>query len=115
KARFEEIFRRGNADGVRVEAKRIGERPCMGSVDPEAQERLASLCETIVSRRSGVATRRISSSTDCNVPLSLGIPAVCISACDGGGMHTRDEFLVKESLPKGLEIAIETALTLAKE
>ena len=47
-----------------------------------------------------------SGSTDCNVPLSLGIPAICISAYRGGGAHTREEWVYKSSLPEGLEIAI---------
>lgn len=48
-------------------------------------------------------------STDCNIPLSMGIPAVCIGVYEGGGSHTREEWLNKAFLKRGLEIAIRTA------
>lgn len=48
-----------------------------------------------------------SSSTDCNIPQSLGIPAVCCGAYDGQGEHTREEFIKKESLKKGFCIITE--------
>lgn len=114
KASFENIFDGARKRGVDVSVKLIGERPCMGDVDRAEQERLASLCERTVEEVSGIKTRRISSSTDCNIPLSLGVPAVCISACMGGGMHKRSEWLEKSSLPIGLEIAINVAVLLSE-
>ncbi len=53
-----------------------------------------------------------SSSTDCNIPLSLGIPAVCIGAIMGGGMHTREEWVDKTAMLPGLEIIIKVAKKL---
>jgi len=53
-----------------------------------------------------------SSSTDCNIPLSLGIPALCIGVHNSGGAHTREEWLDKESLISGLEVAIRITLSL---
>jgi di/tripeptidase len=50
-----------------------------------------------------------SSSTDCNIPLSLGIPSICVGVYDGGGQHTREEWVRKQSLIPGLEIAIRMA------
>ena len=48
------------------------------------------------------------------VPLSLGVAALCIGVCNYKGMHTREEWLDKASLIPGFEIAIRTALELAK-
>ena len=51
-----------------------------------------------------------SSSTDCNIPMSLGIPAITIGVYMGGGAHTREEWIRKDSLPAGLENGILTVL-----
>ena len=45
-------------------------------------------------------------STDCNIPLSLGIPAVCVGTYRGTGAHTREESVEKDSLKTGLRIAL---------
>jgi di/tripeptidase len=50
-----------------------------------------------------------SASTDCNIPLSMGIPAICMGVFFGGGSHTREEWIEKKSLPKGLEAALRVA------
>ena len=50
-----------------------------------------------------------SASTDCNIPLSLGIAAVCIGVYHGAGSHTREEWVEKASLKKGSEIALRIA------
>lgn len=53
-----------------------------------------------------------SASTDCNIPLSMGIPAVCVGVYSGGGSHPREEWIEKESLNLGLEIALRVVLRL---
>ncbi len=113
KARFEEIFEKARTEDVDVSVALVGERPCMGKVDPDEHELLISICEKIICETAGVKPSRASGSTDANVPLSLGIPAVCIGACVGGGTHTRSEWLDKKSLTTGLEIGIKTALALS--
>ena len=54
-------------------------------------------------------------STDANIPLSLAIPSLCLGVCEGGGMHTREEWLVKKSYHLGLAVGIETVLALTTE
>ena len=44
--------------------------------------------------------------------MSLGIPAVCIGVYYGGGAHTRGEWVIKDSLDTGLEIAIKLVNSL---
>ena len=68
----------------------------------------------IIESVSGIQVERVSSSTDCNIPLSVGIPAVCVGVFMGEGAHTREEFVEKESLKAGLEIAIRVASELAE-
>ena len=42
-------------------------------------------------------------STDANIPLSQGYPAICIGLTDGGGPHTTNEFIFTDPLAKGTE------------
>ena len=46
------------------------------------------------------------SSTDANVPLSLGIPATTVGAIRGAGAHTREEWIDSESLAPGVDCAL---------
>ena len=106
KEKFLSIFEEARNDDVRVNVTLVGERPCARGVDENEIQRLCTLCAEIMSDVYGGQTIFKSGSTDCNIPLSLGIPAICISAYRGGGSHTREEWLYKSSLPEGLEIAI---------
>ena len=44
-------------------------------------------------------------STDCNIPLSLGIPSVCVGSFRGAGAHTREEYVETDSLEEGYKVA----------
>lgn len=43
-----------------------------------------------------------SGSTDANIPLSLGIPAVCVGVSYGGNAHRLDEYIETEPIEKGI-------------
>ena len=51
-----------------------------------------------------------SGSTDCNIPLSMGIPAVCVGCYNGAGAHTREEYVEIDSLLPGLKLAFDLIL-----
>ena len=106
-AEFERIFDEARCDGVSVSAERVGERPCMGEVDPVAQAELENICARITEEVRGVPVVFKASSTDANIPHSLGIPALAVAVVEGGGLHTRDEWMYKPSLVDGLEICIK--------
>ncbi len=67
----------------------IGDRPC-GEMDPDHPlVRAAQSATTAIGRTPELAT----ASTDANVPISLGIPAIAIGAGGrGGGVHTSSEW-----------------------
>jgi tripeptide aminopeptidase len=68
---------------------RIGDRPAGRLADN------SPLLEALhaVDRHLGIRTEQRVASTDANIPLSLGIPALSIGAGgDGGGIHTRGEW-----------------------
>lgn len=76
----------------------IGERPCsdLAAHNP--------LCDRIAAIRQehGLTTTFVSGSTDANIPLSLGIPAISFGFCRSHGEHTPGETLEIDTLPYGM-------------
>ena len=58
------------------------------------------------SERYGYHRTEECGSTDCNIPLSMGIPAVCFGVYEGHGAHTREEWVDIESTRDGMKIAL---------
>ncbi len=111
---FERIFKNAESDKVQVRVTRVGERPCSNIDNAKVEalkDKVVPVIEDVIDKKVSFA----SSSTDCNIPLSLGVAALCIGVNIHEGMHTREEWVDKESLVPGLEIAIRTGLTLTEE
>lgn len=102
-----ELYR---AKGVEVNVEVVGDRPCTGEVDPAGEQALMDRCAANVKKHFGMEALFISGSTDCNMPLSAGIPAVCTGCYIGRGQHTRDEYLEISSLLPGMKLAFDTVL-----
>ncbi len=99
---FEQVVEAYRATGIQVDVELIGERPCAKEdIDRKRVDALLDRATDSVKSVLGVDAVYRSGSTDCNIPLSLGIPAICISVCTGGGCHTRGEFLNLDSLEPG--------------
>ncbi len=105
---FEKIFDAARSDEVTVTVTKVGDRPC-GNVDLCKIEELKRHITPIIEDVIGEHVSCRSASTDCNIPLSQGVPAICIGVCRYQGMHTREEWVEKASLLPGLEIAIRVA------
>ena len=86
--------------GVTVRTTLIGDRPAGEIADdhPLVQAAFGSLAAVGIQPQANTRT----SSTDANIPLSRGIPAVCIGVTDGGNAHRLDEWILPELLPRGL-------------
>lgn len=93
-----------------ISVETVGIRPCGQPRDAETQEEMARRVIRICEEASGIPCKRGASSTDCNIPLSLGIPAVCCGVYLGGGAHTREEWVNIQSLETGLKIGIRIVL-----
>ena len=111
---FEEIFAAANTDETAVTYKLIGDRPCAGDVDESAEADLADRCRRVIKEVTGQVAVDGVASTDCNIPLSLGIPAVCISSYEGARAHTRGEYVREASLLPGLEVTIKVLADLTE-
>ena len=97
---------------VTVTPKLIGERPA-GATDPNSP-----IVRTMVAaaKAAGYTPELGASSTDSNIPISLGIPAVTIGSGGGGGRaHSLDEFIdveKSESL-RGMTVGLAALLATA--
>ena len=114
KGNFEKIFKDAVTDKISVDVKVVGERPCAEGVDEKRQTALRDGLASVISDVIGKPVTFRSASTDCNIPLSLGIPAVCIGVYVGGGAHTRGEWIERDSVIFGLEVGIRTTLDIFK-
>jgi tripeptide aminopeptidase len=58
------------------------------------------------------------SSTDANIPISRGIPAICIGVASGGNAHREDEYIDLDLVPTGMTqlamVTLEAARLLAE-
>lgn len=112
--KFNAIIDSVRADDVEISIRTLSDRPCSVNVPKELQEKLLTDCETIIKEFTNAEVERKSGSTDCNIPLSLGIPAVAIGVMNGDDEHTREEWLIKDSIPVGLKVALAVAEKMAE-
>jgi len=101
-----------NQGRIEVDAKVIGERP--SGITP-ADSPIARLAAAAVSKFGLLPTFSVGS-TDANIPISLGVPALTIdSGGSGGRAHALDEWVnvEKGSSVRGINLVMTTVLALA--
>ncbi|MEP6618588.1 MAG: M20/M25/M40 family metallo-hydrolase [bacterium] len=88
----------------------IGDRPC-GELDKQhALVRAAVGATQAIGRQAELAT----ASTDANVPISMGVPAIAIGAGGrGGGVHTPGEWYDNADGPLGVARALTVLVSAA--
>lgn len=96
---------------VKVTVKTAGVRPCSEKVDEAVFEKMVNKAIGISEKHSGEPCVPRSGSTDCNIPMSLGVPAICVGNYIGFGAHTREEKVLLSSIPVGLKITAELVLS----
>ena len=113
--KFNAIIDKRKAAGLDIEVEVLGIRPCAAGVDENVLSALAERCREICESTTGIPCTYRSSSTDSNIPMSMGIPSVTLGGCVGKGAHPREEYIEKSSVPIGCEIVRKTVLEFAKE
>jgi acetylornithine deacetylase/succinyl-diaminopimelate desuccinylase-like protein len=98
-AQVEALAASASKPGVTVELEAIGQRPAGELPQLHPLVRLAQDCLV----KAGVEPRLNIGSTDANLPLSLGLPAVAIGLTTGAGAHTLHEYIKIAPLAKGVE------------
>lgn len=101
-------------ENVMIQCKAVGERPCMEDVDKDKIEEIAGICQEKIEKACGVLPKKAKASTDCNIPLSLGIPAVCAGFFRGGKAHTHQEWLDMSTAESALKAALEVLMEFGK-
>lgn len=96
--------------GIRVNVTTVGDRPCSGDVDAGRMAALQERAAEATLRHHGRELLFASGSTDCNIPLSLGVPAICVGCYEGKGSHTREEYIYIDSLLPGMKFAFDMIL-----
>jgi len=107
---FDAIINAYRSCGLRITVELVGDRPCGGDVDRTRQLAMLGRVSDAVERHFGHTCPARSGSTDCNIPLSMGIPAVCVGCYHGAGAHTRQEYVEIDSLLPGLKLAFDLIL-----
>ena len=97
-AQVQALVKSAERPGVRVVGTVIGERPVGEIAEDHPLVRHAVECL----EAHGVAARLSIGSTDANIPLSRGLPAISIGLTNGGGAHTAAEFIQTQPLAQGL-------------
>ncbi len=98
-AEAERLISEGERPGVKMEAHVTSQRP-PGEIP--ADHRLVQLAARSL-REQGIDPNLTSGSTDANIPLSRGIPAVVVGVTTGGGAHTPREFIHTAPVRQGME------------
>ena len=92
---------RAAAPRVTIAVEQIGDRP-MGSIAAD-HPLVRAAKQTLRAADVELLSRVSMSSTDANIPLSLGIPAVCIGITEGGNAHRLEEWIHPARLPQGMQ------------
>lgn len=101
-----EIINSFKTEDVEVSTELLGERPCGENISPEKFEPLKNRIKNSAETVLGIKMKEKPGSTDCNIPLSKGIPAICFGVCRGSGAHTREEKLELASISDGCRLLL---------
>ena len=97
--RVESLVWEANRPGVQFSAEVVGQRPVGKISSSHPLVRLVKRCL----EEQGIRPSLTIGSTDANIPLSLGLPAVCLGLTTGNGAHTVEEYIHTAPLGQGLE------------
>ena len=108
--KLDSVVENYRAKGLDVTVTLVGDRPCAAPVDEEKMSAMIKRADDAARRRYGEGLNLRSGSTDCNIPLSMGIPSLSLGCYRGNGAHTRGEYIEISSLHAGLQYAFDLIL-----
>jgi tripeptide aminopeptidase len=94
----EDLVEAAEQPKVSFDVQVIGQRPA-GEID--SMHPLIQLAQACL-RAQGSEPVLIGGSTDANIPLSKGLPALVLGLTHGSGAHTTHEFIETELVGRGL-------------
>ncbi|MFA6890720.1 MAG: M20/M25/M40 family metallo-hydrolase [Sphaerochaetaceae bacterium] len=97
------VLGKAEKNGKVVTVEEIGSRPCGKDAIP-GRDLMVGFARKCMLEQGFSHVDDVSASTDCNIPLSLGIPSVCFGLIEGNGAHTREECVELASLERGMAV-----------
>ncbi|HET9441607.1 MAG TPA: peptidase dimerization domain-containing protein, partial [Longimicrobiales bacterium] len=102
--------RKRGTHALELDVRVIGDRPS-GEASIHSPVVRAARAAT---RHLGSAPELVASSTDANIPIALGVPAIAIgTGGESGGTHTLEEWYANTNGAEGIERALLVALATA--
>jgi len=115
KRKFSEAIEKVRPFCTNLTVEVLGERPCAGNVNPGELNSLIGRAADLIEKHTGSRPPVKFGSTDCNWPLSLGVPAICFGGYLGGGAHTREEYVDLSTISTGFPIVMEFVMSWFEE
>ena len=92
------ILQKADTEKIQIKQTLIGERPCsQGITQAEIYDRIAAIREN-----NQQPMKFHAASTDANIPLSMGIPAISFGICEGTRAHSIYESIDLDTLEAGM-------------
>ncbi len=107
----ERLVALANRPGVQIRAEMVGQRPA-GEIS--SRHPLVRLAWRALENQ-GLTPHLNIGSTDANIPLSRGLPAICLGLTLGGGAHTLSEQIQVEPVAAGLAQVLEVVENAYRE
>jgi tripeptide aminopeptidase len=97
-------------NNIQVSAEVIGDRPTAEIPSDHA------LVQTVIKcfSREGIDVNLNVGSTDANIPLSRGYPAICMGLTTGSGSHTSGEYIDTKPFAQGFRILVDLVQSISR-
>lgn len=112
---FHKALEKAQNEACPFTVKLLGVRPSNGPVNQAELRQFTTRSSKVIESFYDGVIDFSAYSTDSNIPLSLGIIANTIGTIIGGGAHTREEWVDKESLKTGVKIILSLMLEYAEK
>lgn len=96
-AKIKDLLFEGKSQDVEIELELIGDRP-FGMI---SEEHPLVKCAVNALKQIGIEPILAIGSTDASYPLSRGYPSICVCITYGGDVHTENEYIDINNIPKG--------------
>lgn len=111
---FQHIINFYKEQGLDVTVEVVGIRPCGKNIDSISLNDMTNRHKSIIRQFTDLPITVRAGSTDANIFLSHGIPSNVIGTAIGGCTHTREEWILTESLVTGQKIGLASVLQYKK-
>lgn len=116
KSKFFAILENHKAEGIEITAEPHEYVPGKsGNPKPEIQEKLNKLAKETLNYWCGSDPLFRSGTGDLNIPMSMGIPGIAWAAYKCYNIHSRQEYLILDSMETSVGASLSAALFLADE